>query len=259
MESRVSAIALRALGISRVENGREVLNLAEFSLAKGELLAIVGPNGAGKSSLLRFLAGLAPMQSGRASAQVRGKPEAEQWLMGQPRASFARGEIARTLAYLPQRASEPTDFTVRETIEMGRAPHRPAWQPLSSEDRAIVAEVLIAWELSAFADRPMNTLSGGEEQRVSIARIFAQRTPIVLLDEPSAALDLRQTRSLFDRLKIQISTYPVACAVATHDLAIARRYATRVLLLDQGLQVADGPPEAVLSNDNMQRVFGVDD
>jgi iron complex transport system ATP-binding protein len=263
MVSRASAEALLAEHIYRQENARMILDVAEFRLNAGELLAIVGPNGAGKSTLLRALAGLQTPAQPRNERALAGreteKPRQTIHILGDLLATLPRNEVAKRLAYLPQRAASAVDFSVREVVAMGRSPYRAGWQTHTEDDRAIVLDALETWELTPLADRTVDSLSGGETQRVSLARIFAQRTPIVLLDEPSSALDLKQTRSLFERLLHEVRERNTACAVVIHDLVTAARFATRILLLHEGKEIANGAPEEVLTSGNMQRVFGVDD
>jgi iron complex transport system ATP-binding protein len=229
-------------------DGRKTLELDTFSLREGEKLVVVGPNGAGKSTLLRALAG-----------QARGAKTLELSVRGVPFSNSAetRAAFARVVAYLPQRTEVPVDFTVREVLEMGRAPHRGPWHAMSPEDRAAVDSALARWDLRSLEHRRADTLSGGELQRVHLARILAQHTSIILLDEPAAALDLRQAHHLYETLDREVSARRIAYVIVTHDLAMARRHADRVMVLDRGVLAAEGTPTEALSAHVLRQVFGV--
>ncbi|MGX9889664.1 heme ABC transporter ATP-binding protein [Streptomyces sp. NPDC002276] len=215
---------------------RTVLHGVSVPVRAGEVLALVGPNGAGKSTLLGALAADLPAAAG--VVRIHGRPATE----------WSAAELALRRAVLPQSATLSFPFTVEEVVRMGRAPH--ATTP--AEDDLAVAEAMARAEVTDFALRPFSALSGGERARVALARVLAQRAPLVLLDEPTAALDLRH-QELVLRLCRERAHAGDAVVVVLHDLALAAAYAHRVAILRAGRVAADGPPgdvftEALLSD-----------
>ncbi|HEX7670504.1 MAG TPA: ABC transporter ATP-binding protein, partial [Polyangiaceae bacterium] len=169
---------LEATGLELGYGDRTVLRSVDFSLEAGEVVAVVGPNGAGKSTLLHALLGLVP--NGRGVVKLGGRALA----------GMRRGEIARHVAFMPQDTRADFEFTVRELVAMGRTPHLGRFQPERALDTAAVDHALDMTETRAFEDRLVSELSGGEQQRVHLARAIAQTTDVLLLDEPTASLDL---------------------------------------------------------------------
>ncbi|OIJ67190.1 heme ABC transporter ATP-binding protein [Streptomyces mangrovisoli] len=217
---------------------REVLRGVSLTARAGEMLALVGPNGAGKSSLLGALAAdLAP-----SGGTVR--------LHGRPAAEWTAHELALRRAVLPQSAALAFPFAVEDVVRMGRAPHTCA----PAEDDAAVARAMAATEVDGFAARPFSALSGGERARVALARVLAQQAPLLLLDEPTAALDLRH-QELVLRLCRERARAGDAVVVVLHDLGLAAAHAHRVALLRAGRVVADGPPADVFSAELLSRVY----
>ncbi|MCS0605259.1 heme ABC transporter ATP-binding protein [Streptomyces sp. LP11] len=204
----------------------------------GEVLALVGPNGAGKSTLLGALAADVPAAEG----VVR--------LHGRPVSGWTPAELALRRAVLPQSAELAFPFTVEEVVRMGRAPHAA---PPAKDDLA-VAEAMAATEVTGFAGRPFSALSGGERARVALARVLAQRAPLLLLDEPTAALDLRHQEAVL-RLCRERARAGDAVVVVLHDLALAAAYAHRVTVLHAGRVAADGPPAEVFTETLLSRVY----
>jgi iron complex transport system ATP-binding protein len=222
--------------------GRRVLEGVELSLRAGEILVLLGPNGAGKTTLLRALAGtLAP-----ASGAVR--------FDGRDLASLDRGALARAVAVVPQDTPITHGFSVREVVAMGRAPHQGRWMRASPEDDAVVDDALARCGLRDMAARPFAELSGGERKRVLVAQALAQRTPVLLLDEPTASLDLRRTLDLFEILADE-ARRGVAVAAIVHDLALAARVADRVALLFGGRLAALGGVDEVMTEAHLSRAF----
>jgi iron complex transport system ATP-binding protein len=222
---------------------RDVLGGVTFAVAPGEAVALVGPNGAGKTTLLRALAGLLP-HSG--TVRLGGRPVRE-W---EPRAR------AREVALVRQQTALAVDFTVAETVAFGRAPHVGWMDRLGPADRAAVAAALAAADLTALAGRSVRRLSGGEQQRVLLAQALAQDTPALLLDEPTAHLDVRHQLDLLGRVRALADAGRTVVA-ALHDLERAAAFAGRLVVLDAGHLVADGPPADVLTEALLARVFGV--
>ncbi|TQF76312.1 ABC transporter ATP-binding protein [Elioraea sp. Yellowstone] len=217
--------------------GRAVLDGVSLKVRAGELVALVGPNGAGKSTLLRALAGLLRPDAGRAT------------LDGTPLAALSPRGRARRIAWLEQGARAAWGMTVREIAALGRLPHSDAAE-------APVAAALAALGLDHMADRRIDRLSGGEVRRAMIARVLATAPDVMLLDEPCADLDPAQGFAVMRLLRAQAAAGR-AVVVVLHDLALAARFADRVALLEAGRLVADGPPDSVMADAVVGRVFGV--
>ena len=239
---------LRARGIGHRFGTSQVLCDVDLELAPGELRVVVGPNGAGKTTLLRALAGvLAP---GGGSIE----------LMGAPLDRQSRRQIARSIAVVAQEIAIPFPYSVREVVAMGRAPYLGPFGGESDSDRRIVADAIECMQLEAFAERSFPTLSAGEKQRVALASAFAQQPAVLLLDEPTAHMDLGHGIETFERLREWIKSDPEKRAVllVTHDLVLAARFADRVSLLAQGRLAADGSPEQVLTRERIAETYAVD-
>ncbi|MFI6619393.1 heme ABC transporter ATP-binding protein [Streptomyces sp. NPDC050528] len=218
--------------------GRAVLHGVSVPVRAGEVLALAGPNGAGKSTLLAALAGdLVP-----SAGVVR--------IYGRAAAEWSAPELALRRAVLPQAAALSFPFTVEDVVRMGRAPH--ATSP--AEDEVAVADAMARAEVAGFALRPFSALSGGERARVALARVLAQRAPLLLLDEPTAALDLRH-QELVLRLCRERAHAGDAVVVVLHDLALAAAYAHRVAILRAGRVAADGPPGVVFTEELLSDVY----
>ena len=221
---------------------REVLHGVDVQARAGEILALVGPNGAGKSTLLGALAADLPAASG--TVRIDGRPVME-WTIP---------ELALRRAVLPQSAALSFPFTVEEVVRMGRAPHAATHASAPAEDDLAVADAMARTEVTAFAARPFNALSGGERARVALARVLAQRAPLLLLDEPTAALDLKH-QELVLRLCRERARAGDAVVVVLHDLGLAAAYAHRVAILCAGRVAADGPPAEVFTEQLLSRVY----
>lgn len=213
-----------------------------LSVARGEIVVLLGPNGAGKSTLLRVLAGTVPPSQGTAR------------LFGQDLGTQDRRSTARQVAIVQQREEIAFGFSVRDVVAMGRAPYLGGWMRLHGRDEAIVARVIEQCELGALASRPVSELSGGEQKRVAIARALAQEPKVLLLDEPSASLDVRHEMALYDRL-VEESARGVSSVVVMHDLNVAAQYATRVVLMKGGRMVAQGTVADVMTEARLNAVF----
>ncbi len=221
------------------------LAIREISLVirPGEVVAVVGPNGSGKSTLMAVLAGWLRPASG--TVELDGK-DLQRWP--------ARAR-ARRLAYLPQRVAPLYDLASAEVVAAGRHPHSSLWTGVAPLDRQVVDRVLAATATSHLEARPFSTLSGGERQRVLVASILAQEPDILLLDEPTAALDLHHRVEVFRLLRTAAGGGRGVVAV-THDLNLASMFADRVVLLDGGRLVAEGLPAAVLKQEILERAYG---
>jgi iron complex transport system ATP-binding protein len=237
----VTAISLE--GVTVTLGGRQVVREVSADVEAGEWVALIGPNGAGKTSLLRAVAGLLPCD-GTVS------------LDGVSLDGLGRRERAKRLALVPQEPRTPPWLTVAEYVLMGRTPYL---RPLAREgeaDREAAARALTRLDLDELAERTLGTLSGGERQRVVVARALAQEAPIVLLDEPTASLDIGHQQQALDLLDALRASEGLTLVAAMHDLTLAAQYADRVLLLDAGRVVADGAPAEVLTEEALARHYG---
>lgn len=224
----------------RVGN-RALVDDVSLELARGEVLALVGPNGAGKSTLLKLLAGdLAPSAG-------------DVTLDGRSISRYGAKDLALRRALLPQQTILQFAFTARAVVAMGRHPH-VGMAGESPEDEAVVEAALARTETLPLAERVYPSLSGGEQARVSLARVLAQESPILLLDEPTAALDLRHQQAVLS-LARDLAREGTAVLAVLHDLNLAATYADRIALLDAGRLVAEGTPWHVLTADRLTTVF----
>ena len=223
---------------------RRVGSDVTFALDPGETLAVLGGNGAGKTTLFRTLLGLLPAQAG--SVLVNGDRVD----------ALAPGERARRLAYVPQQHVPAFGFTVLEAVLMGRAARLPTFARPGAADRAAAFGALERLGIAALAGRPVTELSGGERQLVLVARALAQEASIVLLDEPTASLDIGHQQQALDLLDALRATDGLTLVAAMHDLTLAAQYADRVLLLDAGRVVADGVPAEVLTEEALAEHYG---
>jgi iron complex transport system ATP-binding protein len=223
----------------------EFLQSLDLHVSAGECWGIIGPNGAGKSTLLRLLAGLLTPASGT----VR--------LNGRAMHTLPPRTRARELAFLPQQMQCDVPGTGREIALMGRFPHRTLGLFENAADFDIVARALDETEAASFADRPIATLSGGEAQRIHIAAAIAQQPAVFLLDEPTASLDLYHQLSIFAILTQLAQRDGKAVVVVTHDVNLAARFCTHVLLLHDGRCVAAGRPEEVVTPRILESAYDV--
>lgn len=224
--------------------GRAVLHQATASFDRNGLVALVGPNGAGKTTLLKSLVGLVS-----ASGEIA--------LDGARAETLSTRERALRVGYLPQGHAIHWPLPARDVVALGRyarGSHDPS--RLSADDRRAVEAAMVATGTAEFADRAVTELSGGERARIALARVLAAETPIVLADEPITSLDPHYQIAVMTLLK-RIANDGRLVIVVLHDLALAWRYADRVLALDDGRIAADGEPHAALSSDLLARVFGV--
>lgn len=230
-------MTLAADGISLVNR----LAGVSAALEPGEVIAICGPNGAGKSTLLACLAGLLEPGEGRTT------------LDGAPLAHMPLPQRARTIGYLPQTPEVAWDLSVEMLVSLGRIPWRGA---PAGEAREAIEAALVAMDLDTLRHRPISRLSGGERARALMARVLATRPRWLLADEPLANLDLAHAAALIARFREQ-AVQGAGVVLVLHDLASAMNHADRVLVLDGGELVADGPPDVALAEDVIRRVWGV--
>lgn len=218
-----------------------ILNGVDLEVPEGEMMALVGPNGTGKSTLLRTLAGLLPIPSGRVL------------VAGRDLVKLSPLERARTLAMVGQQEETPADLRVAEVVALGLLPHRPPWSGGGRKERNAVAEALEQVSMTAYANRGFHQLSGGEQRRVLLARGLAQRTELLLLDEPTNHLDIRHQHALL-RMVRGLGRTVIA---AIHDLDLAATYFDHIVVLNDGGVAADGKPSEVLTPQLVGDVFGM--
>jgi cobalamin transport system ATP-binding protein len=228
----VTAIALE--NVTVVLGDRPVVDGIDLEVAEGEWLGLIGPNGAGKTTLLRAIARLVPF-SGTVA------------LDGHDTRVMGRTELSRLVAVVPQDPSTPPWMTVAEYVLLGRTPHLGRLAKEGIRDREHAARALERLDLLDYRDRLLGTLSGGERQRVVVARALAQEARIVLLDEPTAALDIGHQQQALELLDVLRAESGLTLVAAMHDLTLAAQYADRMVLLDGGRVVADGAPRQVLT------------
>jgi iron complex transport system ATP-binding protein len=223
---------------------RAALRGVAFRVEAGELVALVGPNGAGKSTLLRIAAGRLRPSGGRVL------------LDGDDVAGLSALARARRISGVAAAEEGRFPFSVREAVALGRHPWRGRFAPLSAEDTDAVEAALVQMELAPLADRRIDALSSGERQRVALARCLAQRADVLLLDEPTAHLDLGHALRTLARLRSEAHDGGRAVLAALHDLGLAAAFADRVALLHDGALVAHGPPRDALSPARVAEAFG---
>lgn len=237
---------LRARDLRCELGGRQILDGIDLDLHGGTIMAVIGPNGGGKTTLVRCLAGL---ERRRMTGSVHlGRAALER---------LSRREVARRVAVMGQDVPNAAGFTVLEVVSMGRIPYLGGLSSMSATDHAAIRRALLATGATSLASRKLTTLSGGERQRVALARALAQDPEVLLLDEPTAHLDLRHKVELFDLLsKLQAST-DLAVLLVTHDVDLAADRCQRIGLLAHGVWAACGPPNEVVRPSLFREAFGI--
>jgi iron complex transport system ATP-binding protein len=230
-------VAVEAAGAGYAAGGRQLLTAASMTVRRGELVVIIGPNGAGKSTLLALLAG--DLRPTRGSIRLLGQP-----------AHASPETLARHRAVLPQDPQVSFDFTVADVVQLGRTPYPRS----AGGDFEAAARAMETAGVGHLAARTAGTLSGGERALVALARVLAQETPVLLLDEPTAALDIRHQHAVLAAARRRALAGD-AVIVVLHDLAIAAAYADRIVLLSDGRIAADGPPADIFREDLISTVF----
>lgn len=237
---------LTANSLTLSYNGHPVVQDFNLSIPPRTMVGLVGPNGSGKTTILRALAGLIEPRAGDALLQ------------GKPASRLDKRLRARKIGWVPQQETAAWPLTVYEVVRLGRAPHRGWLMPFTSTDMKIVECALARADLLPLKQRPVNKLSGGEFQRVLIARVLAQEPEALLLDEPTASLDIHHQIQVLDLVRALVQERGLSVVMAIHDLHLAARYCDQLVLLHEGRQVSAGAPEDVLTTENLRAVFGVD-
>lgn len=223
----------------------EIVSGVSFSLETGKIVAILGANGAGKTTLLKSLNGSLPVSKG------------EILLDGKLLSEFSRREIARRIAVIAQENETKFPVSAQEFVLAGRFAHGNAFGWETESDWQIARDVLAVCDLANYETRLMNELSGGERQRIVLARALATEAKIFLLDEPTANLDLAHQAMMFRLVRERCAHFSSAAVLITHDLNLASEFADEIVLLEKGKIAAKGNPEAVLTEEILQKVFGV--
>ena len=242
----MSAALFSARGIRFRYREREVLAGVDMEMGEGEVVVLLGPNGVGKSTLLKIFSGLLSPDSGEVS------------LLGRPPASYGRMEMARLMSVVGQ--DLPVDFpmTVEEYVALGRFPHQGFFGGRTAQDREQLERALAMTGLLEMRLRGLGEISAGERQRAAVARAICQGAKVMLLDEPTAFLDIYHRVAFYEvvtRLKDECG---VSALVASHDLSLCAEYGERIVLLSAGRVMASGRPEEVLTPENVRKSYGVE-
>lgn len=243
--SMSSILSVRELNWS--VRGRKLLEDIRLELESGETVGIIGPNGAGKSTLLKLLARLLTADSGHCS------------LLGSPYPQWSATDFAQRVAYQEQRLQFAWSLPVREIVALGRLPWRKLAGQVSDRDDDIIAAALAECGITALAERPIDSLSAGEQALVGLARVIAGEPALILADEPAAALDPHYQLLLMETLRHHaLGSPPCANLIVLHDLNLAARFCKRLLLLHEGRVVVTGTPETVLTRETLARYYRVE-
>ncbi|WP_371366776.1 Petrobactin import ATP-binding protein YclP [Sporomusa rhizae] len=224
-------------------NSHPILQDVSLDVQQGQVVSIVGPNGAGKSTLLKCMVRLLKPQTGTVH------------LDGKDIAGKNSRELAKAMGYVPQNTRDVFSFTVLETVLMGRKPH-VAWE-VGDEDFRVVTQVMNFLGIENLAERPLDQLSGGQKQKVFVARALAQQPAIFLFDEPTSNLDVRHQLEVFATIKQLAETEGRTVIVVVHDLNLAARFSDTLVMLKQGSIYAVGKPNEIITADNIQEVYNV--
>jgi iron complex transport system ATP-binding protein len=236
---------LRATKLSFKVSERYLLRDISLTVRAGEVVGLVGPNGAGKSTLMRVLSGVWKASAGHAL------------LCGQPINSYTSRQIARLVGQVQQLATLDAPFSVQDIVAMGRNPHVGRFEVQKPHDHQAVLDAMRATNILKFAERVINTLSAGERQRVFLARALAQEPSLLLLDEPTSSLDIRHQLEILTLVQDQAHRAGLGVLIAIHDLALAARFCDRLILLHGGQLMAEGSPDAVLTQEYLAQAFEV--
>lgn len=236
---------LHVAGATIRRGGRKIVADARFFAPSGKVTGLVGPNGAGKSTLISAIVGVERPEAGALTFE------------GGDLIAMRRRERAAICAYVEQSASTEERLSVADVVALGRIPHLPAWASgLAADDKAVVAAALERVDMAGFSARQFNTLSGGEQQRVHIARALAQEPKLLVLDEPTSHLDIRAQLQVLHLLG-DLAAAGGTVLLALHDLNLALRFCDWLVVMNAGQVVAEGRPAEVLGEDLLARVYGV--
>lgn len=237
--------ALEAKSIQFYYDKTHIIDNISMSLSRGEFLGIIGPNGAGKSTMLRLLCGILRPKQGE--IQLFGKNLHEQ----------SQRTIAQNIAFVPQETHFALNFSVEDVVLMGRYPYKRPFQPEDQKDHMAVEHAMNAANVEQFRNRPINSLSSGERQRVVIARALAQAPRILLLDEPTSHLDLHHQHTIMELLE-KLNDEGISIVVVHHDLNLASLYCKNLILIHEGKIYAEGKPAELLNKRMLKEVYGTE-
>ncbi len=227
-------------------HGSPVLRDVSLTLEAGTFTAIIGPNGAGKSTLLKLITGSLAIQAGE--VQIDGRSLSD----------YDFKTLAKTMAYVAQSFESAFDFTAYEIVAMGRFPYQTAFRSESQRDRDIIRQMMEATGVWSFRERRLTELSGGERQRLILSSALAQEPRILLLDEPTTALDIKHQMQFYRILERLCREEQMTILTVTHDLNLASRFVERLVVMKDGEIAADGKPEGVLTSETLARVYEVE-
>lgn len=222
---------------------KSVIRQFSFSIEQGEVVSVIGPNGSGKSTLLKAISRLIPYDSGTVM------------LEGTNLKAMSHKQVARKMCMLSQKNQAPSDMTVADLVSYGRYPHKKWFEKLNGEDREIVAWALEKTHLTAYKDRTVASLSGGESQRAWIAMALAQRPKILLLDEPTTYLDIAHQHEVLELVRELNREMGMTIVMVLHDLNQASRYSDRIIVVQAGKKVLSGTPNQVMTTDMIRDVY----
>ena len=222
-----------------------VIRNASFSICKGEIVGIIGCNGAGKSTILKTIRGLLPKQGG------------EVYYFGKNLEEYTEKELATQVAYLQQHVEVGFGYTGKDIVMAGRYPYMKWWQRESKEDESLALNCMSYTGTAELADRPVTEVSGGQKQRILIAKVLAQQTPIIFLDEPTTGLDMVYQEEIF-RFARSLAAMGKTILMVVHELNLASKYCQRILLLGEGKLLADGSPANVFTEELLSRAYMAD-
>jgi len=235
--------ALKATRVSFAYNGKDAVALVSVSIERGEFVSFIGPNGSGKTTLLRLFSGVLAPRTGRVE------------IFGRDVRSVGRREMARIVAVVPQETATVFPFTVEEIVLMGRFPHLGPYGFEGDSDVAAARDAMRVTDTLEFADRHIQDLSGGERQRVIVARALAQEAEVLLLDEPTAFLDIKHQAEIAALVKSLSAERGLTVVMASHDLNLASALSHRLVLLKSGSVFAEGPSDDVIREDVLSRAY----
>ncbi len=225
---------------------KTVIDGLSVQFDEGEFCALIGPNGCGKSTLLKSMVRFLPLQSGSI------------YLDGKDTSGFSRKRFSREIALIPQDFHVQFDYPVEDIVLMGRFPYLDTWKDYTKSDRVAVEAILDQLDLTALRDKPFSRLSGGEQQRVSIARALAQDTRTILMDESFSHLDINHQLEIMHLIRSVNREQGKLVILVSHNINLAASYCPRVIMMKEGKLVADGTPTQVIVKDNLRKLFGID-
>jgi iron complex transport system ATP-binding protein len=237
---------LQAEQITYTLDGKPILRDVAFQVAPGEMVGLIGPNGAGKSTLIKIISGLWAGAKGQIT------------LLDKPLKRYSTRQIAQIIAQVPQITALDFPFSVHQIVMMGRNPYLSRFELETQHDRQIVQRAMQRTHTLDLADRLIGTLSGGERQRVLIARALTQEPRLLLLDEPTANLDIQHQIGILDLVRDLVQHDGLGAVAAVHDLELAARFCDRLVLLRDGSVLANGTPASVLTADYLRRAYDVE-